>query len=212
MEKIVFATNNPHKLVEVRSLLSPFFDVVSLSDMNCFDDIPETADTLKGNAFLKAQYIYDKFGVNCFADDTGLEVEALNGEPGVFSARYAGEDNNAARNMLKVLEKLGDSNDRNAHFTTVIALIINGETHYFEGKVDGRILKSPRGDAGFGYDPIFVPKGYLMSYAQLSINEKNKMSHRAHAIKKFIEYLQNIYSQPKPKAVFQKEHSIFLKS
>ncbi len=195
MKKLVFATNNMHKLGEIRSILEPHFSIVSLSELNCNDDIPETADTLEGNAFLKAKYIHDKFGLDCFADDTGLEIDALGGEPGVYSARYAGEEHDAQKNMIKVLDKLGDNLDRSARFRTVIALIINGETHYFEGKIDGRILHCPRGNAGFGYDPIFVPENYLVSFAQLSPDEKNKISHRALAVKNLVGYLQNLQSK-----------------
>lgn len=200
MKKLVFATNNKHKLEEVRSILEPTFSIISLSDLNCNEDIPETADTLEGNAYLKAKYIHDKFGLDCFADDTGLEIEALGGEPGVYSARYAGEEHDAKKNMQKVLDKLGDDLNRRAHFRTVIALIINGETHYFEGQINGRILHCPRGSAGFGYDPIFVPENYLVSFAQLSHEEKNKISHRALAVKKLVDYLQNSQSKTVPAA------------
>ncbi len=157
MKKIVFATNNTHKLIEVREILAPQYEIISLAELNCFDDIPETATTLEGNALLKANYIYQKFGVDCFADDTGLEVEALNGEPGVYSARYAGETQDAKANVAKLLNELGDNSNRNACFKTVIALLINGEKTIFEGRIDGRIAKAPTGDTGFGYDPIFIP-------------------------------------------------------
>ncbi|MFT3751943.1 MAG: non-canonical purine NTP diphosphatase [Paludibacter sp.] len=190
MKKLVFATNNAHKLSEVRAILAPDFEIISLAELNCNDDIPETADTLEGNALLKAQYIHSKFGFDCFADDTGLEVDALNGEPGVYSARYAGDAHCAHDNMCKVLEKLGDNPNRNARFRTVIALILNGETKYFEGEITGNIATQPRGDKGFGYDPIFVPEGYMISFAQLSAEEKNQISHRALAVKKLVEYLQ----------------------
>jgi len=190
MKKLVFATNNAHKLAEVRAILEPKFSIISLADLNCNDDIPETADTLEGNALLKAQYIHEKFGLDCFADDTGLEVEALNGEPGVYSARYAGENNDATKNMVKVLSLLGDNPNRSASFRTVISLIQNGETTCFEGKIDGHITLHPRGESGFGYDPIFVPDNYLSSFAQLSTAEKNEISHRALAVKKLVQYLQ----------------------
>ena len=190
MKKIVFATNNAHKLSEVKSILSPDFEIISLKELNCFDDIPETADTLDGNALLKAEYIHSRFNIDCFADDTGLEIRALGGEPGVFSARYAGENHDAEKNMEKVLRLLGDTADRKAQFRTVIALIQNGETHFFEGKIEGHILKEPRGNEGFGYDPIFVPDGYDRSFAELGVEEKNKISHRAMAVQKLIDYLK----------------------
>lgn len=190
MKKLVFATNNAHKLSEVKAILEPEFTIISLSDLNCNDEIPETAETLEGNALIKAQYIHDKFGLDCFADDTGLEIDALNGEPGVYSARYAGDANCAHENMCKVLEKLGDNPNRKACFRTVIALIQGNETSYFEGKIDGNIATQPRGNSGFGYDPIFVPENYFVSFAQLSAEEKNQISHRALAIKKLVSYLQ----------------------
>lgn len=189
MKKLVFATNNAHKLSEVRAILAPQYEVVSLAELNCFDDIPETADTLEGNALLKAQYIFDKFQLNCFADDTGLEVEALNGEPGVYSARYAGEDNNAQNNMQKLLLNLAGKSNRKAHFRTVIALIEDGEVYYFEGKIEGNIAHEASGNTGFGYDPIFVPEGYTQSFAELGSDEKNKISHRALAVQKLVLYL-----------------------
>jgi XTP/dITP diphosphohydrolase len=189
MKKLVFATNNAHKLSEVRSILEPDFSIISLSDLNCNDDIPETADTLEGNALIKAKYIHEKFGLDCIADDTGLEVEALGGEPGVYSARYAGDANCAHENMCKVLEKLGDNTNRAACFRTVIALIMGNETSFFEGRIDGNIAIQPRGDNGFGYDPIFVPEDYFVSFAQLSSEEKNIISHRALALKKLINHL-----------------------
>jgi XTP/dITP diphosphohydrolase len=191
MKKLVFATNNNHKLSEVKAMLEPKFTIVSLAELGCFDEIPETADTLQGNALLKAQYIHEKFGVDCFADDTGLEIDALNGEPGVYSARYAGEECIAFNNMTKVLQKLGESTKRTARFRTVIALIKDGQIYYFEGNVEGKITMHPRGEKGFGYDPIFVPKGYVSSFAQLNAQEKNKISHRALAVEKLVNYLRN---------------------
>jgi len=188
MKKLVFATNNAHKLSEVKAILSDY-EIVSLSDINCFDDIPETADTLEGNALIKACYIFEKYGLDCFADDTGLEVDALNGEPGVYSARYAGEDHNSLNNMMKLLDKLGENPDRKAHFRTVIALIEGGKVQYFEGRIDGEIAHSPRGKAGFGYDPVFVPTSYNQSFAELGTEEKNKISHRALAVQKLAAYL-----------------------
>ena len=190
MNKLVFATNNAHKLAEVRAILEPEWSIISLGDLNCQDDIPETAETLDGNALLKATYIHDKFGLDCFADDTGLEIEELGGEPGVYSARYAGEDNNSLNNMAKVLALLGNKTNRKARFRTVIALIRDKETLFFEGKIDGDITLVPKGESGFGYDPIFVPEGYHLSFAQLSAEEKNKISHRALAVTKLIDFLQ----------------------
>ena len=190
MKKLVFATNNAHKLAEVRAILEPDFSIISLADLNCNEDIQETANTLEGNASLKVKYIHDKFGLDCFADDTGLEVDALNGEPGVYSARYAGDDQNSLNNMCKVLSRLSNNTNRKAHFRTVIALIQDNKTIYFEGKINGNIISQPRGESGFGYDPIFVPEDYLLTFAQLSIDEKNRISHRALAVKKLVNYLQ----------------------
>ena len=189
MNKLVFATNNAHKLAEVRSILEPQFKIISLEDLNCTDDIPETAQTLDGNALLKATWIHTKFGMDCFADDTGLEVDALGGEPGVYSARYAGEENNSYNNMSKVLTLLGDDTNRKARFRTVIALIQDKKNHFFEGRIEGDIALIPRGEGGFGYDPIFVPQGYLLSFAQLSAEEKNQISHRALALHKLMDFL-----------------------
>ena len=190
MKQLVFATNNTHKLDEVRAMLEPDYKIISLSELNCFDDIPETADTLEGNALLKAEYIYNKFGVDCFADDTGLEIDALNGEPGVYSARYAGESHNAQENMKKVLSKMDGLSSRSAHFRTVIALIQDGKTIFFEGRVDGTIATTQHGTAGFGYDPIFIPNGYDLSFAQLSADKKNEISHRGLAVKEFVKHLK----------------------
>jgi XTP/dITP diphosphohydrolase len=191
MEQLVFATNNLHKLTEVRSMLEPAFKIISLADINCFDDIPETADTLDGNALLKANFVYSRFGLNCFADDTGLEIESLNGAPGVYSARYAGEDNNAQNNMNKVLSLLTGNNSRKASFRTVIALIQQNKISYFEGKIEGVISTEPQGVNGFGYDPIFIPNGYDVSFAELDAKEKNKISHRALAVEKLVNYLKS---------------------
>jgi len=190
MEKLVFATNNAHKLEEVRAILEPLFTIVSLAEIDCVEDIPETADTLEGNALLKANYVYEKFGFDCFADDTGMEVDALGGEPGVYSARYAGEEHNSHDNMRKVLSLLGDNENRSACFRTVITLIQSGEIHNFEGKITGTIAPEARGESGFGYDPIFVPDGYDLSFAQLGAEEKNQISHRALAVRKLVDYLQ----------------------
>lgn len=189
MEKLVFATNNAHKLDEVSAILGNQFEVLSLKDIGCYDDIPETAETLEGNALLKAQYIVDKYGLNCFADDTGLEVDALNGAPGVYSARFAGEEHDSEKNMKKLLALMEGKANRKACFRTVIALIEGEKIRYFEGKIDGCISERPAGTEGFGYDPVFVPKGYEKSFAELSPQEKNKISHRALAVQKLISYL-----------------------
>ena len=189
MNKLVFATNNAHKLTEVKAILEPQFTIISLNELNCNDEIPETADTLQGNALLKATYIHDKFGLDCFADDTGLEIAELNGEPGVYSARYAGEDNNSTNNMNKVLKLLENKTNRKACFRTVIALFQGENTIFFDGKINGDIALSPQGESGFGYDPIFIPEGFQLSFAQLSSEEKNSISHRAIAVSKLIDFL-----------------------
>ena len=190
--KLVFATQNNNKVEEINKSIPSNFSVKSLSEINCFDDIPETSNTLEGNAMQKANYVYEKFNVNCFADDTGLEVDALNGEPGVFSARYAGANKNSDDNINLLLSNLKDSKNRKAQFRTVIALIINGKPTTFEGIVKGIIADSRSGDSGFGYDPIFIPDGYSKSFAEMSIDEKNKISHRAIAFKKMIDFLRNL--------------------
>jgi len=192
MKTIVFATNNLHKLEEVRAILSGEINIVSLSDIGCHDDIPETADTLEGNALLKAKYVKEHFGYDCFADDTGLEVEALNGEPGVRSARYAGDTCDSEANMNKLLNALKGKPNRKAHFRTVIALIINGREEFFEGVVSGRIIEDKRGNTGFGYDPIFTPDGFNETFAELGSDVKNKISHRSIATRKFAERLLTI--------------------
>lgn len=191
--KLVFATNNRHKLEEVRAIVGDRVEVLSLNDIDCHDDIPETADTLQGNALIKARYIYDKFGVDCFADDTGLEVDALGGEPGVYSARYAGEECCSEANMQKLLHNLTGKSDRNAQFRTVIALIINGEEKLFNGIVKGTIAEEKMGDSGFGYDPIFIPEGFSESFAQMSSEQKNSISHRYRATKQLSDYLKEKY-------------------
>ena len=188
--KLVFATNNRHKLEEVRAILGNKIEILSLNDIDCHDDIPETADTLEGNALIKVRYIHEKFGVDCFADDTGLEVEALNGEPGVYSARYAGEDCNPEANMYKLLQNLTGENNRNAQFRTVIALIINGEEKLFNGIVKGTISREKMGNAGFGYDPIFIPEGFSESFAQMTSEMKNSISHRYRATEELSNYLK----------------------
>jgi len=194
MIELVFATNNRHKLNELSKLAGDKFHLLSLKDINCYDDIPETADTLEGNAALKAQYIWEKFGINCFADDTGLEVDALNGQPGVYSARYAGEDQDSEANLSKVLEELKDNSNRKARFRTVICLIIDGKEHYFEGIVNGNLLSVRQGKEGFGYDPIFVPDGYNNTFAEMDMEVKNKISHRGIATEKLIVFLKNLNS------------------
>lgn len=188
--KLVFATNNKHKLQEVRDIIGSGVEILSLADINCNDDIPETADTLDGNALIKARYIYEKYNVNCFADDTGLEVDALDGAPGVYSARYAGDGHDSEANMRKLLENLTGKNNRDAQFRTVIALIIDGEEKLFNGIVKGKITEEKRGDSGFGYDPIFVPEGYSESFAQMDSSTKNSISHRYRATKQLSDYLE----------------------
>jgi len=186
--KLVFATNNKHKLEEVQAMLTNF-EIVSLADIHCFEDIPETADTLEGNAILKANFITEKFGLDCFADDTGLEVAALNNEPGVYSARYAGENNNAEANMNKLLKNLENNPNRKAQFMTAIALNIQGKQFIFEGICEGTILTEKRGKSGFGYDPIFMPDGFNTSFAEMDMNEKGNISHRGKAIEKLVTFL-----------------------
>ncbi|MCY1720806.1 non-canonical purine NTP diphosphatase [Prolixibacteraceae bacterium Z1-6] len=189
--ELVFATNNKHKLEELQAILGNHFKLLSLTDIDCNEEIPEDQATLEGNASQKAFFVYNKFGYNCFADDTGLEIEALNGEPGVYSARYAGEEKSAEANMKKVLERLSEINNRKARFRTVISLIINGKERQFEGIVNGEILNEKRGDAGFGYDPLFQPVGFDNSFAEMELSDKNKISHRGRAVQKLVEYLKN---------------------
>lgn len=187
--ELVFATNNQHKLQELQAILGDEIKLLSLKDIECNEEIPEEQETLEGNARQKAMFVYEKYAYNCFADDTGLEIEALNGEPGVYSARYAGEEKSAEANMKKVLEKLGEINTRKARFRTVISLIINGEENQFEGIVDGEILKEKKGGSGFGYDPIFQPEGFEVSFAEMELSEKNKISHRGRAVQKLVRFL-----------------------
>jgi len=188
VKKIVFATGNPNKLKEIKSAINSF-EIVGLNILGITDEIPETGDTLKKNALQKAKYVYDKTGLDCFSDDTGLEIEALNYRPGVYSAMYAGHDCNAENNMRKVLEELGEAPNRNAQFKTVIALILQGKEYFFEGLVSGEILKEKKGKDGFGYDPIFRPIGYKESFAEISIAQKNEISHRGLAVKKLVKFL-----------------------
>lgn len=188
--KLVFATNNKHKLEEINQLLEGKHEIVSLEQIGCHDDIPEDHETLQENAQQKARYIKEHFGYDCFADDTGLEIEALNFEPGVYSARYAGANRDATANMEKVLREMQGVKNRKARFRTVIALILNGEEYFFEGRVDGEILTEKQGETGFGYDPIFRPCGRSESFAEMPMDEKNKISHRGRAIQKFCEFLE----------------------
>lgn len=188
--KLVFATNNEHKLKEISQLLDGKHEIVSLSEIDCHDDIPEDHDTLEGNALQKARYIKEHFGYDCFADDTGLEIEALDNRPGVYSARYAGPAKDSRENMIKVLREMEGVTNRNACFRTVIALILDGQEHLFEGRVDGKILTEQHGEAGFGYDPIFQPEGFQVSFAEMPMDEKNKISHRGRATQKLYEFLR----------------------
>ncbi len=187
--KLVFATNNQHKLEEARAILKKQVEIISLSELGCYDDIPETAATLQGNSALKARYIYEHFGVDCFADDTGLEIAALNGAPGVYSARYAGEPSDSARNRAKVLEQMQGIKDRTARFCTIITLIIDGKEYFFEGEVRGTIAEHESGTGGFGYDSIFIPEGHTQTFAELSAETKNSMSHRGRALQVLWQFL-----------------------
>ncbi|GHT39192.1 non-canonical purine NTP pyrophosphatase [Bacteroidia bacterium] len=201
MKKLVFATNNAHKLEEVRQILGSSVEVVSLRDIRCTDDIPETADTLEGNALLKARFVKERYDCDCFADDTGLEIKALNNEPGVYSARYAGEAKSDAANRQKVLQKLEEKRRNNsacapqelysARFRTVVALILDGQEHLFEGIVEGKISPEERGKGGFGYDSIFVPDGYSETFAELGAEVKNAISHRARAVEGLKKFLSS---------------------
>lgn len=196
--KIVFATNNQHKLQEIREILGDQFEILSLADIGCHEDIPETGNTLETNAHQKAEYVFDHYHIDCFADDTGLEVDALGGAPGVHSARYAeGTDHNSAANMAKLLRELGDNDNRKARFRTVISLIqmeggnpVCSREYQFEGVVEGRIDREKHGSEGFGYDPVFIPEGYDKSFAELGEEIKNQISHRARAVKKLAEWLK----------------------
>ena len=192
--KLVFATNNPNKVAEVQKMLSNTIELFSLKDINCFDEIEETESTLEGNAKLKAAYITQKFGYNCFADDTGLEVESLNGKPGVYSARFAGEPRNSENNMEKLLSVLKDLENRKAQFRTSICLNLDGKKFLFEGVCKGEILKEKQGKKGFGYDPIFKPEGFNRSFAEMTSQEKNKISHRGIAMQKLVSFLDENYS------------------
>jgi XTP/dITP diphosphohydrolase len=191
MKKLVFATNNSHKLRELSQIMPPDIELLSLEDIGCADEIPETGPTLEINAAQKSFYIWNKYGLNCFADDTGLEIEALGNEPGVFSARYAGEARDANANIIKVLENLNNNSNRKARFRCVISLVIDGYEIQFEGIVNGAISTEKFGNSGFGYDPIFIPDGYDRSFAELSPEIKNAISHRGLAVMKLVDYLRN---------------------
>ena len=190
--KLVFATNNKHKLKEIRNILGNQFKILSLTDINCREEIPETQNTIEGNASQKAHFVYNKHKTNCFADDTGLEIEALNGEPGVYSARYAGENCSFEDNVKKVLTKLSGISNRKARFKTVISLIIDKKEYQFEGIINGTITTEKHGTSGFGYDPIFLPDNYKKTFAELSSREKNKISHRGLATQKLAKFLNNL--------------------
>ncbi len=193
-KSIVFATSNQNKILEINKLLTNDLniEIKTLSDINVTEDIPETGKTIKENAIQKASYIYNKYGYNCFAEDTGLLVDALNGEPGIYSARYAGEDRNDNKNIDKILTNLNNTPNRHAHFKTVIALLLEGKTYTFEGKIEGEITTAPQGTSGFGYDPIFRPNGYNRTFAEIGLEEKNKISHRAKALDKLINFLESV--------------------
>ena len=190
--KLVFASNNKNKIQEIQALVPKTIQIVSLEDIGCTEDIPETADTIEGNAILKANYVTEKYGFDCFADDTGLEVDALNGAPGVYSARYAGEQKDANDNMDKLLSELKDESNRKANFKTVIALNLNGKQNLFTGIINGKIIEEKIGTNGFGYDPIFVADGYEKTFAELSMEEKSTISHRGIAVKELILFLQKL--------------------
>jgi len=190
--KLVFATNNKHKLEEVRAILPKDIELISLAEINCHEDIPETAETLEGNAMQKALFIKEHYGYDCFADDTGLEVEALNNAPGVYSARYAGPEHDAKANMNKLIRELEGKENRNARFRTVIALLLNGKEYLFDGIINGSIIDHEKGNAGFGYDPIFIPSGYDLTFAEMGNEIKNKISHRALAVRELVNFLSTL--------------------
>ncbi len=188
--KLVFATNNQNKVNEIKSLLGEGIEIVSLKEIGCNEELPETQETLEGNALQKARYVADNYNVNCFADDTGLEIESLNGAPGVYSARYAGENCVAEDNITKILSELEGKENRRAKFRTIVALILNGEEHSFEGQIDGSITRAKSGSDGFGYDPIFQPNGFDSTFSEMSMAEKNAISHRGKAVDKLVEFLK----------------------
>ncbi|MEA5402226.1 non-canonical purine NTP diphosphatase [Arcicella sp. DC2W] len=190
MKKLCFATNNAHKVEEVQAILGEQFELLTLSQIGCQEELPETGNTLEANSLQKAQYLFDHYQVDCFADDSGLEVTALGGEPGVFSARYAGEQRSHADNIALLLKNLSGEKDRSAQFRTVITLILDGKVNQFEGIIKGKIIEELKGSEGFGYDPIFMPEGYEITFAEMSIEEKGEISHRAKAVEKLIEFLK----------------------
>lgn len=192
-QRLVIATNNAHKLEEITAVVGDKFEIVSLADIDCHEDIPETADTLEGNALLKARFVHERYGLDVFADDTGLEVDALGGQPGVHTARYAYPDrNDNEANVDKLLRELQGATNRKAHFRTVIALIIGGEEYLFEGRVDGHITETRRGTEGFGYDPVFSPEDTGKTFAELGVEVKNRLSHRARAVQKLCAFLEQL--------------------
>ena len=192
MKKIVFATNNKYKLEEIRHILREDFEVLGLLDIGFDEDIPETGATLEENASIKSYTIYNRYGIDCFSDDTGLEIDALNGDPGVYSARYAGENSSYEENVDKVLKKLNGKDNRSAAFSTIISLIIKGEEHLFEGRISGQISTHKSGEGGFGYDPVFIPDGYDITFAEMSAEIKNTISHRALATEKLVAFLKTL--------------------
>ncbi len=189
MKKLVFATNNQHKLEEVRAILKNKFEVTGLADIGCHEEIPETGATLQENASIKSHFVVNHYKLDCFADDTGLEVDALDGRPGVYSARYAGENASYEQNVDKLLQELAGKDNCNARFRTVISLLMDGKEHFFEGTVEGKIIKERKGSGGFGYDPVFVPNGYQQSFAEMNASLKNSISHRAKAVHKLAKFL-----------------------
>ena len=191
MNQLVFATGNPHKVKEVNEMLDGQFGVISLKDIGCLEEIPETSLTIEGNALQKARYVFEKYGYDCFSEDSGLEVKALNGEPGVHSAYYAGEERDKNANMQLVLEKLEGQSDRSARFKTVVALVLNGKEYTFEGIANGHIRMERSGEGGFGYDPIFQPEGQDITFAEMTAAEKNEISHRGRAVRKLVTFLKN---------------------
>jgi XTP/dITP diphosphohydrolase len=192
----VFATRNKNKLAEIQLLIPNHIRMLSLHDVHCLEDIPETESTIEGNAAQKSFYVYQKYHHNCFADDTGLEIDALDGRPGVFSARYAGADNNANNNIAKVLEELKGVENRKARFKTIISLVIDGNESQFEGIINGEIIDQKRGNNGFGYDPIFIPEGHTLTFAEMDLSQKNQISHRAIAVNKLVEHLKKLTPKP----------------
>jgi XTP/dITP diphosphohydrolase len=191
--ELVFATHNQHKTEEAREIISSLFQIKNLKDIGCYDEIPETADTLQGNALQKARYVHERYHVNCFADDTGLEVEALDGRPGVYSARFAGEHCTYQDNVDKLLKEMEGKAKRKACFKTVVALILEDKEYIFEGRVDGEIIEKQRGTSGFGYDPVFLPEGFERTFAEMSDEEKNDISHRGRAMRKMMEFLKKSF-------------------